>query len=71
MKPENVIGALVYGDGNGNWCGDVVFNKGKKQVQTGTHESPARSYDEALGYVKSMIAYIKAMRENPLVQELR
>ena len=30
MKPENVIGALVYTDGNGNWWGDVVLNKGEK-----------------------------------------
>ena len=72
MKPENVIGALVYSDGNGNWWGDVVFKKGEKRFQIGTQqEAPARSYDEALGYVKSMIAYVKAMREDPLVQEFR
>ena len=35
MKPENVIGALVYSDGNGNWWGDVVFNKGEKYFQIG------------------------------------
>ena len=38
MKPENVIGALVYSDGNGNWWGDVVFNKGEKCFQMGTQE---------------------------------
>ena len=36
MKPENVIGALVYSDGNGNWWGDVVFNKGEKCFQIGS-----------------------------------
>ena len=36
MKPENVIGALVYTDGNGNWWGDVVFNKGEKCFQIGS-----------------------------------
>ena len=72
MKPENVIGALVYSDGNGNWWGDVVFNKGEKCFQIGSAEdSPAQSYDDALGCVKDLIASIKAMREHPLVQEFR
>jgi hypothetical protein len=72
MKPENVVGALVYTDGNGNWWGDVVFNKGKKWAQTGTPEdAPAQSSDDALKYVTSMIAYVKAMREHPFVKELR
>ena len=35
MKPENVISALVYSDGNGNWWGDVVLNKGGKSLQIG------------------------------------
>ena len=38
MKPENVIGALVYTDGNGNWWGDVVLNKGEKYLQMGSEE---------------------------------
>ena len=72
MKPENVIGALVYSDGNGNWWGDVVFNKGEKCVQMGSQEeAPLQSYDEALEHVKAVIAYVKAMREHPFVQELR
>jgi hypothetical protein len=72
MKPENVIGALVYTDGNGNWWGDVVFKKGERRYQTGTQEgAPARSYDDALEHVKSMMAHIKAMRDDPLVQEFR
>ena len=72
MKPENVIGALVYSDGNGNWWGDVVFNKGEKCFQMGSEEeAPLRSYDDALEHVKAVIASIKAMREHPLVQELR
>ena len=72
MKPENVIAVLVYTDGNGNWWGDVVLNKGEKCVQIGSQEeAPLQSYDEALGYVKSMMAYIKAMCEHPFVQELR
>ena len=72
MKPENVISALVYSDGNGNWWGDVVLRKGEKCFQMGTPEqAPARSYDDALGHVKATIANIKAMREHPLVQEFR
>ena len=72
MKPENVIAVLVYTDGNGNWWGDVVFNKGEKCVQIGSQEeAPLQSYDEALEHVKAVIAYIKAMREHPFVQELR
>jgi hypothetical protein len=71
MKPENVIGALVYTGGNDNWWGDVVFKKGEKPIQMGTHDVPAQSYDDALRYVKSVIAIVKAMREHPLVQELR
>jgi hypothetical protein len=72
MKPENVIGALVYTDRKGNWWGDVVFNKGEKCVQIGVQEgAPARSYDDALEVVKSMIAYVKSMREHPLVQDFR
>jgi hypothetical protein len=72
MKPENVIAVLVYTDGNGNWWGDVVLNKGEKYFQMGTQEeAPLRSCDDALGFVKSMIAYVKAMREHPLVQEFR
>lgn len=72
MKPENVIGALVYTDGNGNWWGDVALNKGEKCFQLGSPEqAPARSYDDALGHVKATIANIKAMREHPLVREFR
>jgi hypothetical protein len=72
MKPENVIGALVYTDGDGNWWGDVVLNKGKKCLQMGTpEESPVQSHEVALERVKELIASIKAMREHPLVQELR
>ena len=71
MKPENVIGALVYSDGNGNWWGDVVFNKGEKCFQIGSEEVPAQSSDDALECVKDLIASIKAMREHPLVQEFR
>ena len=72
MKPENVIAVLVYTDGNGNWWADVVLNKGEKCFQMGSQEeAPLQSYDDALGYVKAVIAYIKAMREHPLVQELR
>jgi hypothetical protein len=72
MKPENVVGAFVYTDGDGHWWGDVVFNKGEKCVQIGSQEeAPLRSYDEALEHVKAVIAYIKAMREHPFVQELR
>jgi hypothetical protein len=72
VKPENVIGALVYTDGNGNWWGDVVLNKGEKYLQMGSEdEAPLQSYDDALEHVKAVIASIKAMREHPLVQEFR
>ena len=72
MKPENVIGALVYTDGNGNWWGDVVLNKGEKYFQMGSEEeAPLQSYDDALEHVEAVIASIKATREHPLVQEFR
>ena len=72
LEPENVIGALVYSDGNGNWWGEVVLSKSKKRFQLGTaEECPARSPEDALGQVKAMIASIKGMREHPLVQEFR
>jgi hypothetical protein len=72
MKPKNVIAVLVHSDGNGNWWGDVVLNKGEKCVQISSQEeAPLQSYDEALEHVKAVIAYIKAMREHPFVQELR
>ena len=72
MKPENVIGALIYTDGNGNWWGDVVLNKGGKCLQIGTPgEFPAQSREDALGCVKHLIADIKATREHPLVQDIR
>ena len=65
MKPENVIGALVYTDGNGNWWGDVVLNKGEKISKSGSEEeAPLRSYDDALEHVKAVIASIKATRAN-------
>ena len=72
MKPKNVIGALVYSDGKGNWWGDVVFKKGEKCFQIGTQEeAPAQSPEDALEHVKAVIASIKAMREHPVVQEFR
>ena len=73
MKPENVIGALVYTDGNGNWWGDVVLNKGKRYLQMGSEEeAPLRSYDDALEYVKDRDRRHKGnAREHPLVEELR
>ena len=57
MKPENVVGALVYTDGNGHWWGDVVLRKGGKCHVMGTPEkAPLQSYDHALGCVKDLIA---------------
>jgi hypothetical protein len=72
MKPENVIGALVYSDGKGNWWGDVVLKKGEKSFQVGVREeSPLQSSEDALECVKDQIATIKGMREHPFVQEVR
>ena len=56
MKPENVVGALVYTDGNGHWWGDVVLKKGGKYVMGTPEEAPLQSYDHALEYVKDLIA---------------
>jgi hypothetical protein len=72
MKPENVVAAFTYDDGDGNWWGDVVLRKGQGTVQFGVAESePCRSKEEALDRVKHQIAGIKAMREHPLVAKLR
>ena len=72
MKPENVIGALVYSDGKGNWWGDVVLKKGDKCFQVGSREEcPLQSSEDALECVKDQIAFIKGLREHPLVQEVR
>jgi hypothetical protein len=73
MKPENVIGALVYTDLEGNWWGDVVLRKGKKKCfQMGSREEPPlQSCEDALECVKNLIASIKATREHPIVQEFR
>lgn len=72
MKPKNVIAAFVYDDGSSNWWGDVVLRKGQGTFQVGVPEdSPCRSKEQALAYVKNLIAGIKAMREHPLVGELR
>ena len=72
MRPENVFAVLVYTDGNGNWWGDVLLNKGEKCLTIGTPEkSPAQSFEDALECVKHLIAHIKATREHPLVQQFR
>jgi hypothetical protein len=72
MKPENVIAAFVYDDGNGNWWGDVVLRKGRGTHQIGRAEdSPYRSKEEAFVHVQNMIANIKSTREHPLVGALR
>jgi hypothetical protein len=72
MKPENVVGALVYTDGNGHWWGDVVLGKGGKYHVMGTPEqAPLQSYDHAFGRLKGLIANIKAMRKHPLVEVFR
>jgi hypothetical protein len=73
MKPENVIGALVYTDLEGNWWGDVALRKGKRKCfQMGSREEPPlQSCEDALECVKNLIASIKATREHPIVQEFR
>jgi hypothetical protein len=72
MKPRNIIGAVVYTDGSGNYWGDVILKKGKKTCQMGTAEgAPLQSPEVALDQVKELIASIKAMREHPIVQGFR
>jgi|ERR1700683_5138358 len=72
MKPENVVAALVYDDGHGNWWGDVVLRTAQGMCQMGTTEChPRHSQQEALDDVKGQIANIKAVREHPLVTRLR
>jgi hypothetical protein len=74
MKPENVIGVLVYGDQHGHWWGDVVLENKKsgKTVNVGTVDrEPAHSQDEAMKQVEGVIAMIKAAREDPIVQQCR
>lgn len=72
MKPENVIGALVYSDGEGNWWGDVILKKGRKRIQIGSREDcPLQSREDALECVKDQIAFIKGMHEHPFVQGVR
>jgi hypothetical protein len=72
MKPQNVVGVLVYSDHMGNWWGDVAFRSGSKCYQMGTpEEAPLDSYEDAFEHVKGFIARIKATREHPLVGEFR
>ena len=60
MKPENVVAALVYDEGNGFWRSDVVFQKGKYNVQRGIS---CGSRQQALSCLESQIANIKATCE--------
>lgn len=72
VKPENVIAALIYSDGDGNWWSDAVLRKGNDIVQMGTNgEMPMKSADEAIEGIKNVFATIKAMRESPFVQIIR
>jgi hypothetical protein len=72
LKPENVVAAFTYSDGDGNWWGDVVFRKGQGMFQWGVPERErCCSEQEALASLKSTIAEIKATREDPLVAQLR
>ena len=72
-KPKNLEGVLIYGDGEGNWWGDVLLRKGEGVIQYGTcRDSPHNSYEEALMGVKNMIASIKCdAGDHPLVQAAR
>jgi len=73
MKPENVEGVLIYDDGEGNWWGDAVLRKGSGTIQWGTcTDAPRKSYQEALGDAKNLIAGIKfGIDEEPIVQKIR
>ena len=68
MKPENVVAALVYDEGNGSWRSDVVFQKGKYNVQRGIS---CGSRQQALSCLESQIANIKATCEHPAVAVYR
>ena len=68
MKPENVVAALVYDEGNGSWRSDVVFQKGKYNVQRGIS---CGSRQQALSCLESQIANIKATCEHPAVADYR
>lgn len=73
MKPENVEAVLIYDDGRGNWWGDLVVRQGSGFTQYGIHEdSPVKSYDEALQFLKCEIAQIKSnIEEDPIVRRYR
>ena len=42
MKPENVVAAIVYGDGTGNYFGDVVLKKGTRLLPKRAHSMAIR-----------------------------
>jgi len=72
IKPKNVLAAFTYGDGEGNWWGDVVLRKGRGTIQLGIAEShPCRSQQEALAFLKKQIGDIKATTEHPVVNDFR
>lgn len=72
MKPENVVAAIVYGDGNGNYFGDVVLKKGTRLLQKGALDgSPLASPEEAFASIRQLLGQIKAMREHPIVAVFR
>jgi hypothetical protein len=72
VKPENVVAAFVYDDGEGNWWGDIVLRKAEGVCQFSVPErEPCRSKEEAFDRLKSLIALVKGARGNPVVAELR
>jgi hypothetical protein len=59
---------LVYEDGHGTWWSDVVFRKGKHNLQCGIS---CTSEQQAIACLESQIAEIKATREHGAVAEGR
>ena len=68
MKPENVVAAFVYDEGDGSWRSVVVFQKGKYKVQRCIS---CDSRQQALSCLESQIAKIKATCEHPAVADFR
>jgi hypothetical protein len=68
IKPENVVAAFVYDEGNGSWRSVVVFRKGKHNIQRGIS---CDSVDEACSCLGSQIANVKATCEHPAVGDFR
>jgi hypothetical protein len=68
MKPENVVAAFVYAEGDGSWLSVIVVQKGKHIVQ---RYITCDSREQAFCCLESQIANIKATCEHPAVADFR